>query len=194
MKLSWIKNIRFSGIIVVIVATDLIGCRTVRLPYDYDRTADFTVYKTISWLPQTSDTKEEYRGGNSMIEKRFRKALEDSLSQKGFTLVPEDPDIYVAYSSQIEVKEKTFCSYRGNFFSDHHRHGHHSCFGGSHSYGSCYTYDQNEATLIIDMIDAANSELIWRGWHPEIVHGPTISENVIRAAVAKIMVHFPPIN
>jgi hypothetical protein len=55
-------------------------------------------------------------------------------------------------------------------------------------------YQYREGTLIIDLMDANNNNLIWRGWGTAILDNGDIdlTEEKINHAVYKILKEFPP--
>jgi hypothetical protein len=54
-------------------------------------------------------------------------------------------------------------------------------------------YQYREGTLIIDLMDASNKNLLWRGWGTSVIDGPIdLTEKQINDAVTKILKAFPP--
>jgi Domain of unknown function (DUF4136) len=55
-------------------------------------------------------------------------------------------------------------------------------------------YQYREGTLIIDLMDAKNNNLIWRGWGTSVLNSNDIdlTEAEISEAVYKILKEFPP--
>ncbi|MFY8036250.1 MAG: DUF4136 domain-containing protein, partial [Cyclobacteriaceae bacterium] len=56
------------------------------------------------------------------------------------------------------------------------------------------SYSYREGTLIIDLMDAKNNNLVWRGWASSVLNDNDIdlSETKITEAVMKILQQFPP--
>ena len=164
-----------------------VGCASYRLTSDYDRDVNFNEYKTYDWLPiSTREDSSEGVVKNTMVDKRFKSSISDVLKEKGYRISPQDPDFFIAYHAAIKDKTDASSSYSGYF---HHGHfGHH---GYSYDRSGFYS-NYDEATLIIDIIDADSLELLWRGWDRTRVSGPSIPEDKISNGTEKILRNFPP--
>lgn len=173
------------------LAAALTGCTTSKLAYDFDRDVDFGNYGSFDWYDEQSPESSDHQLGKTFIEKRFRRALKDELTSIGYRHDTDSPDLLVYFHTRVKDKEEVSCMFFDHDYFGHHGRGRysHSSFPFRHS---CTTYGYSEATLIIDFIDAKTNELLWRGWHPKQIFGPTISEEVIQDAVGQILANFPP--
>jgi len=123
---------------------------------DYDRAARLTTYKTFAWSdsPETSLTDT-----SDMMHDRVKKMIIDAFSAGRLKYVTSDPDLYVTYhtNSKEEFRINTASfgyGYPGNWQWD-------PSWSGSYSVSRVTPYTQG--TLIIDIWDAREKTLIWRG-------------------------------
>ena len=123
---------------------------------DYDRWARFTTFKTFAWVdtPETS-----LADANPLMDERIKKAIIDQISSGRLKLVNDDPDLNVTYHAasreQLRLDTVSFgYGYPGNWYWDPY-------WGGAYSTTTVSTY--TEGTLIIDIWNARDGTLVWRG-------------------------------
>ncbi len=181
-------------ILLAIVST---ACgSSVSVTSDYDKTADFTAYKTFTYYGWAGDSDKVL---TSFDKERFESAFQNEFANRGWTVDKSNGDAIV--SLYIVVDQKT--SYSS--YTDHYNNGMYGgMYASSYGYGRGYgmgmgtsttTTTQNDyevGTLIVDVFDAETKKQIWQG-----IGKKTISENKtkreenINAGVAKIMAAFP---
>ena len=170
------KTQRLMFILLLLISVgSLSGCRTVSRSFDYDREQDFTTYKTFNWAPLPAANYDKPALKNTMIDKRFKRALKEKLELKGYTFDTENADFLVVYYAPVREQKNVTRLYNSYFHYGYFRHGHslHTIYP---FYDDFYIDSYDEATLIIDIIDGEQNELVWRGWKSESVYGPSISE------------------
>jgi len=147
---------------------------------DYDRMARFTTYKTFGW----QDTSETSLAGTSdLMHERIKSTIIDTVSSGRLKFVTSDPDLWVTYHTsardQFKVNTASFgYGYPGNWYWDPY-------WGGSFSTTTVSTY--TEGTLIIDIWDAKEKTLIWRGSATvTVAKNPEKNAKKIEKAVTKI--------
>ena len=167
------------------------SCTTVRRSFDYERETDYSNFKTFNWLPLSNDENGKSTVKNTMIDKRLKRALKEQLELRGYTFEVGSPDLLIAYHAPVrEIKNAVSANHNYVHFGYfHHIHSFHTAFPFC---GDYYVDSYDEATLIIDIIDSKENELIWRGWRSVPVYGPSLSEKRIQKAVEKILDNFPP--
>jgi hypothetical protein len=124
---------------------------------DYDRWARFTTFKTYAWVdsPETSLAKDA-----PLMDERIKAAIIDQLSTGRLKMVTSDPDLYVTYHAAFKDKLRlnTMMSigygYPSGWAWDPY-------WGGAYTTTSATTY--TEGTLIIDIWNAREKTLVWRG-------------------------------
>jgi len=165
----------------------VIGCATYK-SYDYDQDINFAKYKMFNWLPESQDANSKQFVKNTIIKKRFKRSIIETMKNKGIGF-HENPDFYVSYHVSIKGNEDISCHY------DYRFHHHSVFYGEMYSHGlfsgtRCYSRLYNTAMLIIDIIDAESNDLLWRGWASKNVIGPTISEQKVNDGVIEILNNF----
>jgi hypothetical protein len=95
------KNI-FAGIVCLLSAL-LSACSSQETAYsDFDRSIDFTAYKTFAWLPPDSISDPIY--DNEILEKNIRLEIEQELGKRGYIPDTANPDLLVKFNMIVENK------------------------------------------------------------------------------------------
>ena len=168
------------------------GCSSIRVSQDYDLSRDFSSLRTYAWQSDKQPETGDIRVDNSLLDTRFRSAIDDALAKKGFQKKTQGkPDFYVAYTYQIDSKvESSNVTFGFGFGSG----GGGAYTGmGVNSGGRVSEYD--EGLLVIDLMDVATADLLWRGtgtarFDPST--DPEKSVKAINAGVEQILAQFPP--
>ncbi len=133
-----------SGLLVVFLGLITACSGTFNITADYDKTADFSKYKTFNFIPGSDSTM----GPGAM---RFKQYVIDYMQLLGYELA-EKPDLYVAINGHVEQKIGVTSS---------PSYGYYGYWGWPDYYTQAYTY--NETTVVIDLIDARKHQLVWQG-------------------------------
>jgi hypothetical protein len=179
-------------IITILIAAAMLtaaaGCGTsIRTNYDYDVNADFETYRTYEWLPRPEappGTARQALESNDLLDKRIKSHVNAVLQAKGLQLVSDKPDMLVTY--YVNVKDKVQVSDWGYRYSDHYWG-----WGGR----DIDVYNYEEGTLILDFIDAATHDLVWRGAGSVALdssRSPEKQDELVGKVVGKILSKFPP--
>jgi len=148
--------------------------------YDYDSSADFTKFKTYTWVRGTPVNDE-------LNHRRVVAAVDSQLRVKGLRQVARDsaPDLLVAYhaafSRSLEVNglSSGFGGFR---------------FGGTRT-GTAQVDNIVVGTLIVDLVDAASKSIVWRGIarkEIDVNADPERRERNINKAAEKLFRNYPP--
>jgi hypothetical protein len=182
--------------LLVAGVTLLAGCGSgIELNSDFDQQLDFTQFKTFQWVPSKAadGSGQGAQQMSGLIEERIKNAVIDQLTQKGMQSVTSDPDVYVVYHAGTQ--DKVDVTDYGYSYGGYGRYG--GVYGGPYGAGGggISTYNYTEGTLIIDIFDASNKQLAWRGSGTDVIaDNPSpeqLTEN-INKAVAAIMSQYPP--
>jgi hypothetical protein len=153
----------------------LISCSSVAVKSDFDATANFAQYKTFDFIPHRNAP-----GGNPFNDKRIEAAIEQELTAKGLQKQNAGkPDLLVAYHTN--VKDKIDVDTYG------YRYGRYGRRVGT--YTTVQKYQQG--TVVVDLVDAKERELIWRGWAKGEA-SDFVSKEKIDDTIAKILEKYPP--
>ena len=174
------KIIRCLPILLVFI---LASCSSVSVYNDFDKSADFTQYKTFAFYKAGVDKVEI----SDLDKKRVLKAIEAQMLAKGF-IKSENPDILINFftKSREQVDVNSFNSGWGYGWG----------FGWNpYMWGGNRTSvrTSTNGTLFIDMIDAKKKEMIWQGeGQGEIFRNQDKKEERIQEFVTQILKQYPP--
>lgn len=186
------NSISYRSIALLYLAI-LTGCATTRMNFDYDRDVRFGELKTFAWLAKATPETANDPITNSIVEKRFRRAISDGLSAKGYRFAEDNPDFTVTYHVSVGDDEETIYTFGDTVHPYPYRRGFYF-LGGMSLNSRTIRSGYRDATIIVDVINADGKELMWRGWSAESITGASISEHTITKAVTKILKSFPPEN
>ncbi len=166
----------------VTVSTSLLllaaGCSTVSTKYDYVKTYDFSQLHTFGWLPD-----RELPDVDPSVVRRVEGRVAAELAAKGYREAT-DPDFLLVLYAGTEVKsEEQAVGYAIN------------TTGPLWGPAGVVSYEYEEGTLVIDVVDARRHELVWRGMGKSDLdpnQTQAAREGVIDEAVAAILKNFPP--
>ncbi len=171
-------------IVLLLAATVLAACSRFVVETNYDRSAKFTSLRTYAWQPGPQPATGDPRIDDTALDQTVRGAIERVLAKKGFRGAAEGtkPDFFVRYSVALRQNTRGQTSDRS--------------YGDAGLYSSHPdTYENDEGTLQIDIVNATNSKLMWRGAGVAVVdpsRSPDTRRKRINAAVAQILSKFPP--
>ncbi len=171
-------------LISVLALLALAGCgSSVRV--DFDTTADFSSFRTYRWYDGEIHILDTL-ATNALAKKRVVKSVDVVLQEKGF-VATEGPACDFIVFVHGTVQQRVQMHDTGGL------HGHYGGFGMGVSNIDVSTYD--EGILLIDVLDSAIQELVWRGsLSREVKHykDPNKAQAAIERTVRQILDEFPP--
>ncbi len=165
------------------------ACGGIQVNTDYDLETDFTRYRTFAWA-EGSGGGDDLRVAGDLMDQRFRRAIASELVSRGLEkAMSGQPDVFVGYQVALDdrIDYQTINTYYGSGW------GYRGVYGGvgaSQTTAREYTV----GTLVIDVYDARQRDLVWRGSGEGRVRqarNPEESQEQINQAVTKIMMEFP---
>lgn len=172
----------------VVVLGLLAGCSTKSVVYDFSETADFEQFKTFQYKPSESNLEVN----SPLVHTRIVEAIRREMVNSGLTEAESDPDVYVSYygsSSESVRLNTTYMGYSG--WSSRHRHYRGSSMTMVTSTTTATTI--TTGTLLIDIWDAREPALVWRGEVSSSLSGdPGRDADRINQGVAAVLENFPP--
>ncbi len=181
------KNVTIKAFVFILASVIMVSCGPgLKVSSDYDRTANFSGYKTYSIYNLKASENV-----SKLNQDRIEKYIKVEMTKKGFKETSANPDLMVNAFTVLKDKRgiQASTSYYG--------------FGGAYrpygywgvpvaGYTSVSTYDYKDGSLLIDVIDARSQKMIWTGTgSAELYKKPKNPEEVISGVVAKIMAEFP---
>jgi hypothetical protein len=159
---------------------------------DFDRTADFTRYRTFAWGKSEVNVKNPVHN-SKLINKNIKTTVENELAKRGISRNDKDPDFMISYHTYTEQKqEATGGNYYGYPFSPFRFYPYGFGWGFPYGWNSTpRTITITEGTLIIDITDSKTNELVWRGTVSGNVDNVSNLEKQIRKGIKAILKKYP---
>lgn len=177
----------------------LSACESMQVSHDFNPAVDFAQFRTWAW----KDPAVQYQPNNPMLksdltEQRIIQAVSSQLDQRGLRPVAAGgkPDLLVqTYLIVANRQEQVVTNYGyGGPWG-----GPWGVYGGGYWGPAAYNETRNViyqvGTLQIDLTDAKDGRLVWRGSAEKVLNdSPTPQERsaAIREAVTKILNNYPP--
>jgi hypothetical protein len=170
------------------------GCSTVQVESDWDPRVDFSGMSRYAWLPGPQQPTGDARIDNPLLDARLRKAIDAQLRAQGHTKThPADASFLVGYHLSLDKV------LRANTINDHYDYGYGTWdyWGGPGTPGRSQTVirEYETGTLVIDIIESARYELVWRGSGSTSLERSTTPEReakLVARVVGEILKGFPP--
>ncbi|HNP08086.1 MAG TPA: DUF4136 domain-containing protein [Cyclobacteriaceae bacterium] len=148
----------------------------------YDKSQDFTEYKTFCWLNgcEFAFTGPSYLN-DSLLREDIKGAIVAELLSKGLTQDDDNPDLLIDF--HITMENETSVIY-------HHTDDNANEFK---PFPNREVINYLKGTLIIDMVDKSKSAMVWRSeaiGYMDI--NPDLSEKNIRRGISLVLKNFPP--
>ncbi len=177
----------FSVLLLLFVAGSAVA-QDVR--YNFDKNADFTKFKTYKWVPIKDSASV-----NDIVAGMIVSTIDAELAKKGLTKVEGDnANLLIGYQTAIG-QEKEFSSYSTGWGAGPgwYRGGWYGAGGMSTTTGQTSTIFVG--SLVLDMYDAANKNLAWRGLVSKTIDQkakPDKQQKNLAKAVEKLLKNYPP--
>jgi hypothetical protein len=143
---------------------------------DYDKKADFSQYKTYSWLSS--------KGSDDLWSGRIMQDVDQQLAAKGWTKVESGGDATVSAFGRTHNEQTLESYYNG--------------FGGGWMWrglgGDVTTTVENTpvGSLVVDVFDGKSKHLIWRGSATDTLSShPDKNEKKLEKSVEDMFKKFP---
>ena len=170
----------------------LVGC-SAPAHVEKDKSADFSQYKTYSWIDHNSGKKGK---GNNLEEQNVHNAVVKELQKNGWKEVSGSPDLLVSYDVLVERNNRRSTdpvysqSYSRLYFNPYtRRYG--TIYYPSQFLGyNDYNVPVREGTLTITMMDARSEKTVWQGWSTDEVNSKYLTNGEIQSSVKAIFRKF----
>jgi Domain of unknown function (DUF4136) len=145
---------------------------------DYDHSANFSEYKTYSWL--------KVQAGDSLWADRIKKDVDAQLAAKGWRKVESSGNASVAAFQSTHDQQTLETFYDG--FGGGWRWR-----GGGMGMSTTTTDVTKVGTLVIDIFESQSKQLLWRGTESDSLTGnPGKNSEILSKDLASMFKHFPP--
>jgi hypothetical protein len=149
-----------------------------KVTVDWDKTADFTKYKTYWWDKGTPVP-------NQLMHDRIIAAIDKELAAKGFQKVEDRSaaDLIILYHAAVGVETQLYTTDMGGGWGWR--------WGGGMSTTTVEKIPQGQ--LVVDIGDAKTKKLLWLGNASETLSDkPEKNEEKVNKAVKNLFKKFPP--
>ena len=171
---------RFIWLGTAAVIFPVLSCSTMTVRADHDSQFDFGAYSSFALFERQG--KERQRPQMSeIVDRRIAAAMGADLVGKGFSSTSaRNADFLVTFSTavrrQVVVNHAGWYGYRRGYW------------GG----GTRWVRSYDEGTLVIDIIDRRNRELVWRGVGEGAFSKSNPSDEKVAKRIARVLQTFPP--
>lgn len=154
MQFSFTRRARLTSLLCLLTVFAGVAAQAQKIKVEYDKSFDFSKYKTFAM-----DVYQE--SAKPMLRLAILAAVQDDLAKRGVKQVADNPDLYVQVYGAID--------------SDFTTHYHDPIYGGTipsinsgitlwHNIpGTVTTVVIPKGELVVDLIDARQKQLVWRG-------------------------------
>ncbi|RFM27301.1 DUF4136 domain-containing protein [Deminuibacter soli] len=169
-----------------------VGCSpSLKVSSDYDKSADFSKYKTFSLYPQNDKTGAV----SELNQNRINSAIKAEMTRKGYQEDASGPDVLVNVTAILKDRKSVSATTDYYGYGGYYRPYAWGGGMGVTGYTSYNVQNYKDGSLIIDVVDANSKKLLWQGVGNSEIDKPIKDpDTAIPAAITKIMAQFPPPN
>jgi hypothetical protein len=178
-------------LLALATALPFLACSSSRIQTDFDHQADFSTYTSYSWYEALTKDGGPTDGPSQIIDGRIRRAIGDNLRARGFTLGENaTADLLVTYYTSLGSHTVLHTTGWGLGWGWSPTWTFGYGFWPGWSYTTVHTY--HEGTIIIDIIDREQNQLVWRGVTSRVLGKKSHSDEEIARSMARVFAEFPP--
>lgn len=179
---------------MILLSMLLLGaCQATGPRADFDLSRDFSQYQTWTWAdpPISYAPANDPRLASDLTSQRVREAVSGQLDIRGLRPAQEPAmaDLQVRASVVIEHRRDNVTTHYGGGW------GYWGPYWGGPGYSQTRTVDYQVMTLQIDMLDASDGRLVWRGSDSQTVQDrltPLERSREMHERAAQILSTYPP--
>jgi hypothetical protein len=166
--------------------------------YNFDKNTDFSKFKTYKWV-----SLKDAAPVNGLLDKQIKATVDAQLATKGLSKVDgDDANLFIDYQVGMTT-EKQFTSFSNDFgggaaWGPGPGWGRGGWYGPAGMGGGMTTGNTSTiyiGQLALDMNDAANHDLVWRGVASKTIDPnakPDKQQKDLTNSVAKLLKNYPP--
>jgi len=161
----------------------LAACSSVTTSFDYDKSADFTKYKTYAY----TEHAQQMPGVQQLNRDRLLAAIDTEMAKRGFTK-SDSPDALVDAFVKTEEEMSATATNTGAYG----RWGYGYGMSGGTTYIDYNKY--TKGTLFVSLVDSGTEKVVWQGRGTKTLNenvSPERKETNINNAVAAIFLKYP---
>lgn len=157
---------------------------TLTVTNDYDHSVNFSKYKTFRIVK----LEQHVQNISQLNQTRIINAVRNEMISKGFSET-ENADMFIDITTTLKDKQELVANSTGGYGG----YGGYYRWGGGYSTTTVSTYNYKDGSLVVDIVDASNNNLLWQGIGSKQIDAPSKNpDQDVPAAVKQIMASFPP--
>ena len=194
------KNFKFIFLPCILF---IIQCKVYnKVSYNYDKSIDFTKYKTFAWLPDTDTSKSDY--DNAIIRNNTRNYFSHSMADRGYKADTKNPDVLLELIITEKKKEEIVSNSNNtqmypNYYPNNNPYyypypnNYYYQTPYNNNYSNTVTQEQEytEGGITLNVIDRKLNKLVWRGTASGDLYDPATIEENLSPAVYDILKKYP---
>ncbi len=164
--------------------------------FEKDENADFSRYKTFSWVDKDGNGDKYRNNSNDLAEQNIRRAVTRELEKAGWRESKRSPDVLLSYDVLVErsIKEQSNPRYSypfvRTFYNPYSRRFFNVYYPSQFIGYDNYEVPIREGTVTITMTDAKTEKTVWQGWATNEVDSRHMSSKEIQNSVRAIFRKF----
>jgi hypothetical protein len=170
------QSLRTTILLMLLSAFAVGSLMAQKVNTDYDKKADFSHYKTYTWVREPNIQ-------NPLMRQRVKDDIDTQLTAKGWQLVPDNADVAISAKGATKDQQTLEAFYNG-------------CPGWRWSWGTTamttvehYTI----GTLVVDIFDTKTKQAIFRGTASDTLSDkPEKNDEKINKVIGRMFKNFPP--
>jgi hypothetical protein len=174
---------RGGAVLAILATVAAAACSTLQTTADWDRTKDFSKYKTWTW-------KDDDSIKNDILAKRIQAGVTAELNKKGLSENNASPDLWVVAHARLD--KQVVVDYYNSGWGYGWYGGY---YGGGMTMTTATAREIPVGTLIVDLVDAKSKSLAWRGIATDTLKPERSSDEKQKAlgeALAEMFKDYPP--
>ena len=152
---------KMAVLLTALAALAAVGCAPMTVSSHIERSINFADYVTYGWGPPDNLPVGDPRlDNNPFFQDHLQGAIEKKMIAKGYErALTGPPDLLLHYHASVNQKVEVY--------EVDTQHG--------YCYDNCRPQftDYEQGTLVIDIVDAKTSKVIWRGWAQDVMSSAT---------------------
>ncbi len=172
------------AICLIIIATGVAHAQKIKI--EFDKNLDFAKFTTYAWDPTPQATAKP------VLVAAIKGAVNEELAKRGLKLVTENPDLYIAMYGAVDSDMAVTYSdfYYGPWGIPAFDQG--FLMWGTVP-GTTNTAVVHKGQLVVDLIDAGQKKLAWRGIATQKLSEQQMKlVEQVNTAVEKLFARYPP--
>lgn len=168
------------------------SCSSLKLTVDYDKTIDFSKYKTFEFFGWAEESDKLL---NNMDKKRIEDSFANEFYKRGLSLTSSGGDLVVTLF--VVIKENTGTTSQTEYAGRYGYYGGYYGYGPGWGWGPAYrttvsTYSYLTGTLVCDVFDKKEERLVWEGIASKTIdENPNTRDKNIPRVIAALMKRYP---